>query len=235
MAAGHSTRASIPRTRASSRAAYFVPIAGIGTDAHVLQHPVVEDRQRFTGAGGEEQDQPEIGARLDAVLLLRAGPAVLDLGEDVGLHADRVVPRRRRPALHRPPLVDAVAFADGDAQVDPGPAHLPAGGEVAVGLLQDGHHVGHAQHARPSPRCRSAAWVDPQHGISRSMVRPIQAIAPSREFSAPGRRRSSARSPAAGSPTSPRRSCRSSRPAPSARPGTRACSRCRPGSAWPSR
>jgi hypothetical protein len=45
----------------------------VGAHAHVLQHAVVEDRQRLAAARGQQEDQAAVRAGLDAVLLLGAG------------------------------------------------------------------------------------------------------------------------------------------------------------------
>jgi hypothetical protein len=95
--------------------------------------------------------------------------------------------------------------------------------------------VRHALRVMPLPRQARCAVVVAMTTKSAQRSR----VHPARLFRTPAtaraRRRSRGRSPGAGSPRCPRRSCRSSRRGACARPGTRGCSRCRPGSGSPAR
>src|SRR6185436_3225352 len=64
---------------------------GIGANAHVLEHPIVNQGERLAVFDAGEEDQTAVGPGPDAESLVNACTAVLALVHDVRLHADREI------------------------------------------------------------------------------------------------------------------------------------------------
>src|SRR5262249_5709316 len=73
---------------------------GARADAHVLEHAVVDDRERLPVSHAEDHDEAAVRARLHAILFFGHAVAPVD---DVGLHADREDADLAARALHRAP------------------------------------------------------------------------------------------------------------------------------------
>jgi len=149
-------RADHPDRAAVGPREMFGAKRGSGAHAHVLQRSIVDEGQRLTRLGRDEQDQAAIGPGLDAVLFLcppaRRIPRPLD---DVGLHADckeAVV----RP-FHGAPAKIAVVPLAGDIHVDPRAVDRPARRELREGRFHRGDALRHRQ------RSRYCFVVDDQH------------------------------------------------------------------------
>ena len=129
----------------------------VGANTHVLEHAVVDQRERLTVLDAGEEDQPAIGSWLDTIPFLHTRAVVLALVHDVRLHTDREI-SACGPTLHRAPLVDYARLIGRNLDIDPRAADgIASGQKIRVGPLQHLDRVRHRQHAR------DIGVVDDQH------------------------------------------------------------------------
>src|SRR5262245_44561379 len=114
----------------------FDPERGECAYTHVGQISIMNHSKRFTVSRAEQENQPAEISGSDAIFLFRSSALVLDPVDDVGFHADRVVPGPGIDRFHGTPAIDTLRVIGRCAEVDSRSIHQVSFGKVDVSLFQ---------------------------------------------------------------------------------------------------
>src|SRR5581483_2550532 len=131
---------------------------GACADAHVLEHAVVDDRERLAVAHAEDHDEAAVCAGLHAIFFFGHAVGPVD---DVGLHADREDADLAARALHRAPAVVAVGALRRHPDIHARTVDRVAFQKIVVAGLQRFEAAFHVE------QLLDILVVDQQHGSSR--------------------------------------------------------------------